>query len=266
MYTSQQSSYNPDIIKIMQPLVTILIPNYNESGNVERGVIDEILAYLKKQKFAWEILVSDDGSTDNSLDMLAKYAQLEPRIHILKNDHAGKPYALRSGIAKASGKYVILTDMDLSTPIKELDKLLPWTESGYNVVIGSRGAKRSDTSFIRQLASIIFLTVRRLILLPEIKDTQCGFKLIKTDLARQIFARMRIFGRSNNAVGWKVTAYDVEVLHLAKKMGEKIKEVRVVWKNEDTSSGKSRNFVKESIEMLFEIMRVRVNDMLGKYN
>ncbi len=250
----------------MQPLVTILIPNYNESGNVERGVIDEILSHLKKQKYTWEILISDDGSTDNSLELLEKYAKVEPRIRIFKNEHAGKPYALRSGIAQAQGEYVILTDMDLSTPIKELDKLLPWTESGYKVVIGSRGVKRSDTSFIRQLASIIFLTVRRLILLPEVKDTQCGFKLIETNLARQIFARMRIFGRANNAVGWKVTAYDVEVLHLAKKMGEKIKEVRVVWKNEDVSSGKSRNFIKESIEMLFEIMRVRINDMLGKYN
>lgn len=249
----------------MKPLVTILIPNYNESGNVERGVIDEILSYLKKQTYSWEILISDDGSTDNSLELLATYAKVEPRIRILKNEHAGKPYALRSGISKAEGKYVILTDMDLSTPIAELGKLLPWTQSGYNVVIGSRGAKRSDTSFIRQLASIVFLTVRRLILLPEIKDTQCGFKLIETDLARKIFARMRIFGRVNNAIGWKVTAYDVEVLHLAKKMGEKIKEVRVVWKNEDTSSGKSRNFIKESIEMLFEIMRVRINDMLGKY-
>lgn len=247
-------------------LLTVLIPNYNESGNVERGVIDEILAYLKKQKFTWEILISDDGSTDNSLELLAKYAKVEPRLRILKNEHAGKPYALRAGIGKAEGKYVILTDMDLSTPIKELDKLLPWTEAGYNVVIGSRGAKRSDTTFIRQLASIIFLMVRRIILLPEIKDTQCGFKLIKTDLAKTIFSRMRIFGRSNNAVGWKVTAYDVEVLHLAKKMGEKIKEVRVAWKNEDTSSGKSRNFIKESVEMLFEIMRVRINDMLGKYD
>lgn len=246
--------------------LTVLIPNYNESGNVERGVIDEILAYLKKQKYGWEILISDDGSTDNSLELLAKYANLEPRIRILKNKHAGKPYALKSGISQSSGEYIILTDMDLSTPIKELDRLMPWTEAGYNIVIGSRGVKRSDTTFIRQLASIVFLTVRRLILLPEIKDTQCGFKLIKTDLARTIFSRMRIFGRENNAIGWKVTAYDVEVLHLAKKMGEKIKEVRVAWKNEDVSSGKSRNFVKESVEMLFEIMRVRVNDILGKYN
>ncbi len=250
----------------MSTHLTVLIPNYNEKGHVERGVIDEVLAYLKKQSYTWEILISDDGSTDNSLELLGRYTKLDSRIHILKNTHAGKPYALRSGIAKAQGKYVILTDMDQSTPIKELDKLMPWTEQGYEVVIGSRGAKRADSSLIRQLASIIFLSVRRIILLPEIKDTQCGFKLINTDLARQIFARMRIFGRANNVQGWKVTAYDVEVLHLAKKMGKKIKEVRVVWKNEDTSNGKSRNFIKESLEMLFEIMRVRANDMLGKYD
>lgn len=250
----------------MSTHLTVLIPNYNERGNVERGVIDEVLSYLKKQPYTWEILISDDGSTDNSLELLGKYTKLDTRIRVLKNDHAGKPYALRSGISKAQGKYIILTDMDQSTPIKELDKLLPWTEQGYQVVIGSRGAKRADSSLIRQLASVIFLSVRRLILLPEIKDTQCGFKLIDASVAKQIFARMRIFGRANNVTGWKVTAYDVEVLHLAKKMGIKIKEVRVVWKNEDTSNGKSRNFIKESLEMLFEIMRVRANDILGKYD
>lgn len=250
----------------MSTHLTVLIPNYNEKGNVERGVIDEVLSYLKKQSYTWELLISDDGSTDNSLALLEKYTQLDNRIRILKNEHAGKPYALRSGINQAVGKYVILTDMDQSTPIKELAKLMPWTEQGYEVVIGSRGARRTDSSFIRQLASIIFLSVRRLILLPEIKDTQCGFKLLETSLARKIFSKMRIFGRANNAIGWKVTAYDVEVLHLAKKMGKKIKEVRVVWKNEDTSHGKKRNFVKESLEMLFEIMRVRANDILGKYD
>ena len=77
---------------------------------------------------------------------------------------------------------------------------------------------------------------------------------------------MRLFGRANNASGWKVTAYDVELLHIAKKLGASIKEVRVIWKNEDTTLGKSRNFVKESLEMLFEIMRVRVNDTLHKYD
>lgn len=250
----------------MQPLVTILIPNYNEIENVKRGVLSDILRYMKKQKYSYEILISDDGSTDTSVLAIKEFVGQYPEIKIIYNQHAGKPYALRSGISEAKGKYVLLTDMDQSTPISELDKLLPWTTKGYDVVIGSRGSRRTDSTPIRQLASVVFLLVRRMILLPEIHDTQCGFKLIETKLANKIFSRMRLFGRVNKVSGWKVTAYDVELLHLAKKLGAKIKEVRVIWKNEDTSSGKSRNFVKESIEMLFEIMRVRVNDMLGKYN
>ncbi|PJE63874.1 hypothetical protein COU89_00910 [Candidatus Roizmanbacteria bacterium CG10_big_fil_rev_8_21_14_0_10_45_7] len=250
----------------MTPLVTVLIPNYNEIENVKRGVLSDIVSYLKKQKFTWEIIVSDDGSTDSSVLVIKEFISTHKNIRIIFNQHAGKPYALRSGMSEAKGKYVLLTDMDQSTPISELGKLLPWTEKGFAVVIGSRGARRTDSTPLRQLASIIFLLVRRMILLPEIKDTQCGFKLIETTLARKIFSRMRLFGRINNAVGWKVTAYDVELLHLAKKLGAKIKEVKVVWKNEDTTLGKSRNFLKESIEMLFEIMRVRANDILGKYD
>lgn len=250
----------------MKPLLTVLIPNYNEIENVKRGVLGDIVSYLKKQDFTWEIVISDDGSTDSSLLVIKEFIDSHANIRIVYNQHAGKPYALRSGIIEARGKYVLLTDMDQSTPISEISKLLPWTTKGFDVVIGSRGAKRPDSTVIRQLASVIFLLVRRMILLPEIKDTQCGFKLIETNLAGEIFGHMRLFGRANNAVGWKVTAYDVELLHLAKKMKAKIKEVPVIWRNEDTSLGKSRNFVKESLEMLFEIMRVRVNDMLGKYD
>ncbi len=250
----------------MTPLVTVLIPNYNEIENVKRGVLESIADFLKKQPYQSEVVISDDGSTDSSVLVIKEFIAQHKNFRIIYNQHAGKPYALRAGISEAQGKYVLLTDMDQSTPIGELAKLIPWTDKGYKVIIGSRGAKRQDTTVIRQLASIIFLLVRRMILLREIKDTQCGFKLIETSLAKRIFSRMRLFGRVNNAVGWKVTAYDVELLHLAKIMGAKIKEVGVVWKNEDASIGKSRNFIKESFEMLFEIMRVRVNDMLGKYN
>jgi glycosyltransferase involved in cell wall biosynthesis len=251
----------------MQPLVTILIPNYNEIENVKRDVLNNIHSYLKKQKYSYEIVISDDGSTDTSVLAIKEFVDKHSKeMRIIYNQHAGKPFALRSGIKEAKGKFVLLTDMDQSTPISELDNLLPWASKGFDVVIGSRGAKRPDTTPIRQLASIVFLLIRRMILLPEIKDTQCGFKLIETNLANRIFAKMRLFGRVNTVSGWKVTAYDVELLHVAKKLGAKIKEVRVSWRNEDTTMGKSRNFIKESIEMLFEIMRVRANDMLGKYD
>ena len=250
----------------MQPLVTILVPNYNEMENVKRGVLDHIASYLKRQSYPYEVIISDDGSTDLSVATIKEFVHLHPEFRLILNPHEGKPYALRSGINAAKGQYVLLSDMDQSTPITELSKLLPWTTKGFDVVIGSRGAKRVDSTVVRQLASIIFLLIRRLILLPEIHDTQCGFKLMNTALARHIFRHMRLFGRTNNAVGWRVTAYDVELLHVAKKLGAHIKEVRVVWRNEDTATGKSRNFVKESLEMLLEIIRVRVNDTLGKYN
>lgn len=248
------------------PKVSIIIPNYNEEGNIRRGVLVDVVGYLSKQSYTWEIIISDDGSTDDSLNLIDAYTKKIKGIRILKNKHAGKPYALRSAINIATGKYILFVDMDQSTPISEIEKLLPHINK-YNVVIGSRGAHRTNSSFFRKyIVSLGFLTVRRLILLPEIIDTQCGFKLVETNLAKKIFTKMRIFGRANNTIGWKVTAYDVEMLHIAKKYGEKIKEIRVIWKNEDTSQGKSRNFVKESLEMLFEIMRVRINDMLGKYD
>lgn len=250
----------------MKQLISVILPNYNEQNNLERGVLSVINDYLKTQSYQWEVIISDDGSTDKSLAIIDEFISSHPKFSLLNNTHAGKPYALRSAINASKGQYVLFTDMDQSTPISELSKLTPHINDGYKVIIGSRGARRADSAFYRQLASILFLMARRAILLPEIKDTQCGFKLIETKLAKKIFAGMRIFGRANNAIGWKVTAYDVEMLHLAKKFGERIKEVRVVWKDEDTSEGKGRNFLKESYEMLFEIMRVRINDILGKYD
>lgn len=250
----------------MKIFISVIIPNYNEYGNIKRGVLEEVYQYLSAHNYPWEVIISDDGSVDGSLDLIEfKLAKL-PGFRILKNKHAGKPFAIKSGIKEAKGKYVLLTDMDQSTPISELDKLLPLAKEGNKVIIGSRGVRRSDSTPIRQLASVIFLLARRAILLPRIKDTQCGFKLIDTEVARKIFRRMRIFGRSQDSSGWKVTAYDVEMLFLARKMGIGISEIRVKWRDEDTSVGKKRNFVKESIEMFTEIIRVRVNDLLGKYD
>lgn len=248
----------------MTKLLSIIIPNYNEEENLKRGVLDTIRTYLESQAYEWEVLISDDGSTDKSIEILTKYTKKHKNFYLIKNKHAGKPYALRSAILRSKSQYVLFTDMDQSSPIQELEKLLPWTKKGYNVVIGSRGRRRNATWY-RQIISVGFWFIRKLIILPDIIDTQAGFKVIDREIVQKIFSKMRIFGRKNEAKGWKVTAYDVEMLHLAKKMGNKIMEVPVVWKDEDVSSNKDRNFFRESYEMLFEIMRVRINDMLGKY-
>lgn len=250
----------------MNVLVSVIIPNYNELENLKRGVLQEIATYFGQQSYDWEVIISDDGSTDNSIDFIKDFVSRNPHFHLLENKHAGKPFALRSGVKVAKGKYVLFTDMDQSTPIDQLDKLIPYIKDGFHVVIGSRGIRRRDSSLLRQFASVIFLLARKIFLLRSIKDTQCGFKLFETNLAKKIFSKMRIFGRSSSVKGWKVTAYDVEMLFLSEMLGQEIQEVRVVWKDEDTSSLKKRNFIKESIEMFLEILRVRINYMLGKYN
>lgn len=249
----------------MKPFISVIIPCYNELANLKRGVLGELAKYLKSQSYSWEVVISDDGSTDGSLAFITNFASQHPQFHLLKNPHAGKPFAIRSGVNHARGEYLLITDMDQSTPITELGKLLPAVQAGFAVVIGSRSFRRKNSSPIRQLASIIFPLIRRAILLPRIKDTQCGFKLIKAEVARRIFSRMLIFDRETTAQGWKVTAYDVEMLYLARKLGINIREIRVKWQDEDTSVEKKRNFIKESLEMLVEIARVKLGDLTGKY-
>jgi dolichyl-phosphate beta-glucosyltransferase len=250
----------------MKPFISVVLPNYNELENLHRGVLSDIANYFAKQSYTWEVIISDDGSTDKSIKYIEDFSKAHPGFHLLKNAHAGKPFALRSGAQIAKGEYVLFTDMDQSTPIDQLDKLIPYTKDGFKVIIGSRGIRRRDSSLFRHFASVVFLLARKIFLLRSIKDTQCGFKLFDTKLAREIFAHMRIFGRARRTAGWKVTAYDVEMLFLAELFGHEIQEVPVVWRDEDTSSGKKRDFLKESIEMFLEILRVRANYMLGKYH
>ena len=251
---------------MQHPYVSVILPCYNEIKNLKRGVLGTIAKYFSSKEYDYEVIVSDDGSTDGSLDFVKSYASQNPHFQVVSNTHAGKAVALESALREAKGKYVLFTDMDQSTPITELDKVLPHVRDGYKVVIGSRGITRKDAPVYRKLASFIFMLARRLIILPEIVDTQCGYKLLETSLAKKVFDKMSVLQNLGPANGWKVTAYDVEMLYLAKKLGQKICEVKVIWNDEDTSVGKERNFVKESIDMLVQILRVRYNDLRGKYN
>ena len=246
--------------------LSVIIPMYNESKNLERGVLDEVEKYLNDQKYTSEVIISDDESTDNSLSHVNKYVNKNPRFHLVRNKHGGKPFALKSGLEHALGEIVLFTDMDQSTPIKEIAKLLPFFEQKYDVVIGSRGVSRKNFPWYRQLTSWGFRTFRRSFLLSNLIDTQCGFKAFKCKAANQIFAKMSIFHNTPIQIkGWRVSAYDVEALFLAEKFGYRIKEVPVMWQDEDISTGKKRNFYKESKEMLKEIFRVKLNALKGIY-
>lgn len=245
--------------------LSVIIPCYNESENIKQGVLFEVEHFLKKRKFLWEVIISDDGSTDDSWDLVEQFvAEREGFIH-LNNKHGGKPFAVRSGIEKAKGQWVLLTDMDQATPIDQLGKLLPFFETA-DVVIGSRGMTRKNFPLYRKVASAVFSSLRRMLLLPNIEDTQCGFKAFKREIISTLFPRLQIFQGKNVAKGWRVSAYDVELLFLVEKQGYKIIEVPVRWEDTDISRGKQRSFLKESKEMFKEIIRVKKNDWEGVYN
>lgn len=245
--------------------LSIIIPCYNEAENLKNGVLEEVDQYLKTQKYSWEVIISDDESTDNSWDLVEEFIKGKNNYIHLKNKHGGKPFAVRSGLEKARGEWVLFTDMDQATPIDQLDKLRGNFDQ-FDVVIGSRGIKRKNFSLYRKIASLIFLSFRRLILLGDIIDTQCGFKSLKREVVLKIFPKLEVFKNNVHAKGWRVSAYDVELLFLAEKSGFKIKEVTVVWEDRDISKKKNRSFVKESMEMLKELIRVRLNDLRGIYD
>lgn len=244
--------------------LSVIIPCYNEEKNLKRGVLDEVEDYLQKQKFTSEVIISDDESADNSRQMVKDYLKKHPRFRLLENKHAGKPFAVRSGIEKASGEIVLFTDMDQSTPIKEFDKLLPFFQKGFDVVIGSRGQKREGFSLLRLVGSNVFRLIRQRLLLKKIVDTQCGFKAFKNEVARDLFSHLLIFKEAKETQGWKVGAFDVELLFIAQKKGYRIAEAVIDW--EDKDSGKERKYFKESKEMLKEILRVKLNDLKKKYD
>jgi len=249
--------------------ISIIIPCYNEENNLKNGVLDEVYNFLKTQDFEWEVLICNDESTDNSLKLAQNFVSKHKNFRVLDLPHGGKPSAVWGGIKEAKYPIILFTDMDQSTPLKELNKLLPYFNQGYDVVIGSRGVSREGNSIIRKIMARGFLLGRRLVLLPKIIDTQCGFKAMKTDLAKKIFPNLQFFKDKSDKKGWRVSAFDVELLFMAQKWGYKIKEVEVNWKNEDLSITKGNDsvrFKKESKQMLQEIVRVIRNNIQGIYD
>lgn len=249
--------------------ISIVIPCYNEENNLKRGVLNDVYDFLSKQKYNWEVIIANDESTDSSLHLVKDFVNNHKNFRVLELPHGGKPSAVWGGIQAAKYPLILFTDMDQSTPLLELNKLLPFFDQNYDVVIGSRGSAREGNSFLRLIMSHAFLFGRRLILLPKIVDTQCGFKAFKTDVAKKIFPHLQFFKEKRIKKGWRVSAFDVELLFMAQKWGYKIKEVQVNWNQEDTSTTKGDDlsrFKKESISMLQEIWRVKTNDLKGIYD
>ncbi|EKD79708.1 MAG: glycosyl transferase family 2 [uncultured bacterium] len=260
------SSYQHAKLQLaMAVKLSIIIPCYNERENLDRGVLNEIYSYLKTVPYSWEVIISNDASSDTSSQFVSSYIKDKPLFSLLNNPHGGKAKAVWAGIQAAKGDIILFTDMDQSTPLSEVAKLLPWYDKDYDVVFGSRGSVRANFPWYRQLMSAGFRIFRQLFLLKDIEDTQCGFKSFRRQVALEIFPKLEVIGRTTTTKGWSVSAFDVELLFLAEKLGYRLKEVDVSWQDRDVTTGKSKNFIKESKDMLKQILRVKLNDLYGRY-
>ena len=246
--------------------LSIVVPCYNEDENLRHGVLDEMHAYLSQQSYAFEVIVSDDGSTDDSVSQVRAFCESHPRFKLVENVHAGKPSAVWNGIQRARGEIVLFTDMDQSTPLNQVDRLLARFDAGLRVAIGSRGFERENFPLHRKLGSAAFRAFRQLILLRGISDTQCGFKAMRRDVALALFPELEAIRRSGPVTGWRVTAFDVELLYLAQRAGYGIAEVQVDWADRDEAKGKRKSYLAESREMAAQILRVKLNDWRGLYD
>lgn len=244
--------------------ITLIVPCYNEEANIQKGVLDKIGNFTKNDRRFVEIIISDDGSTDKTKTMIKKkYLPLFPKFNLLENPHQGKGYAIISAIKKSKGEWVMFSDMDLATPIEEVEKLIKETDH-YQIIIGSRNGIRQGAPLTRRVMAKGFIFIRNFTIgLKNIKDTQCGFKFFQKKAAEKIIEKMIIFGKKRKTKGSSVTAgFDLEFLYLASKLGFKIKEVPVVWRHVET---KNVNFIKDSLETLKDILRIKYAEMMGRY-
>lgn len=243
--------------------LSIVIPAYNESENLKNNVLDEVEDYLKSQNYSYEVVIVDDGSKDDTVLQIKKQIKDKDHFRLMENSHGGKAITVMTGMIESMGEIAVFTDMDQATPIKELEKILPIFEEGYDVVIGSRQG-RKGAPLLRKLMAWGFATLRNLLLGLPLKDTQCGFKGFNRHAVDKVFPDLLIIWKKNKAQKAAVNAgFDVETLFLAKKKGLKIAEIPVEWHYVGTERVQ---LISDSIEAIKDMLRIRINDLQGKYN
>lgn len=245
--------------------LSIVIPSYNEMANLQKGVLDKVEHFLGKQKYSYEVLIVDDGSKDGSIEFVESFVKENAKFKLIKNPHLGKAGAVTTGMLKAIGQYRLFTDMDQATPIEELNKLLPYLNKEFDIVIGSRNSHRKGAPLTRVIMAKGMIVMRTLIVgVKDIKDTQCGFKIFNEKSAEELFSKLQKFHHGFKHISSSAVkaGFDVELLFLAEKLEYKIKEVSVTWLYVES---RRVSPVMDSINAVSDLIRIRLNDFSGKY-
>jgi len=239
----------------LSTFLSIIIPAHNEESRLP-GTLDQVFHFLGGQPFSSEVIVVENGSTDRTYKIARDYAERNPNLRVFQNDRRGKGLAVRRGMEEARGEYVFLCDADLSMPVEEIAKFFPPQLQNVDVAIASReapGAIRYNEPYYRHFTGRVFNTLIRLLVLPALQDTQCGFKCIRADVARDI-------SRYQTLTGW---AFDVELLYIARHHGYQIVEIPIHWYfNADSKI----SILRDSLRMFLDLLLIRRNKRRGLYD
>lgn len=233
--------------------LSIIIPAYNEEGRLT-DTLSEIAAFLETQPYRAEVLVVENGSRDRTLEIAREFAAQNPAFQAIHRAQPGKGGAVQAGMLAARGHYRFMCDADRSMPIAELPRFLP-PHFDTPIVIGSRearGAVRYNEPQFRHLGGRAINLMIRLLALPGLQDTQCGYKLFRADAAEVLF-------RQQTLTGW---AFDVEVLFLARRHGYAIAELPVPWEFAEHSHVRP---VRDALKLFMDLLTIRLNALRGRY-
>ena len=248
-----------------RPFLSVVIPAYNEEDRL-LSTLQAVDNFLATKPYSSEVIVADDGSTDSTPTLAGAYDMSAADYKVLALAHRGKASAVRDGILSSIGQIVMFTDADLSTPMIHLDKLLHALSEGADVAIGSRegeGSERVGEPFYRHAMGRVFNALVRLIAVPGINDTQCGFKAFNAAVAHDLFCAARLHTGQRHITGPRVTGFDVEILFLARKRGYDIVEIPVEWTH---VPGSKVAPLGDSVRMFADVLRVRYNALRGRYD
>jgi len=238
-----------------QPYLSIVIPAYNEEARLP-GSLEAIAAFVQAKSYSVEVLVVDNNSKDRTSTIITDFARRYDFVQGIFEGTQGKGAAVRTGMLTARGEYRFICDADLSMPIEQVDRFLPPLLTDYDIAIASReirGAVRYNEPWHRHVMGRVFNTIVRLIAVPGLQDTQCGFKMFRGEVAEKLFPLQTMNGWS----------FDVEILYAARRWGYRIVEVPIDWYYSDRTR---INPLRDSLDMFIEVLKIRRNGLRGFYD
>lgn len=233
--------------------LSIIFPAHNEEERIA-ATLEKTISFLKTQPYKSEILVIENGSQDNTYQLASSYLPGNPNLRVIHEGKRGKGLAVQRGMLEATGEYRFICDVDLSMPIEEVNRFIP-PQLTTDISIASReapGAKRYNEPGYRHFIGRVFNLIVRILALPRLQDTQCGFKCFSARATCDLFPLQTI-------TGW---TFDVEILFIARKFGYSIIELGIPWYHDPHSKVK---VFRDSFQMLVDLLTIRFNNLRGKY-